>query len=69
MRRLLKKAGDLKVSPDAAEEMRRIIGIYGTKLAEFAVEIALSEERRTILERDIKAAAVRLRELGDTCTG
>jgi len=57
IRRLLKKAGDMRISPDAADEMRRIIGVYGTRLAELAVDNASREGRKTVLERDIKAAA------------
>lgn len=68
IRRLLKKAGDMRISPDAAEEMRRIIGVYGSRLAELAVENASKEGRKTVLERDIKAAAVRVGELEDTGT-
>jgi histone H3/H4 len=68
IRRLLKKAGDMRISPDAAEEMRRIIGVYGSRLAELAVENASKEGRKTVLERDIKAAAVRVWELEDTGT-
>ena len=60
MRRLLKKAGDLRISPDAAEELRRAVGIYGLRVAQLAVETAESEGRKTVLERDIKAAAVRV---------
>ena len=68
IRRLLKKAGDMRISPDAAEEMRRIIGEYGTRLAELAVENASREDRKTVLERDIKAAAVKVWKLGDNGT-
>jgi len=60
MRRLLKKAGDLRISPDAAEELRRAVGAYGLRVAQLAVETAQSEGRKTVLERDIKAAAVRV---------
>ena len=60
MRRLLKKAGNLRISPDAAEELRRAVGAYGLRVAQLAVETAQSEDRKTILERDIKAAAVRV---------
>lgn len=60
MRRLLKKAGDLRISPDAAEELRRAVGTYGLRVAQLAVETAQSEGRKTVLERDIKAAAVRV---------
>lgn len=63
IRRLLKKAGDLRISPDAAEEMRRLLGLYGARIAECAVENASKEGRKTVLERDIKAAVVRVREL------
>jgi DNA-binding protein len=66
IRRLLKKAGDMRISPDAAEEMRRMIGVYGSRLAELALDNASMEGRKTVLERDIKAAAVRVRELEDT---
>ena len=59
MRRLLKKAGDLRISPDAAEELRRAVGEYGSKVAQLAVQTAQSEGRKTVLERDIKAATVR----------
>ena len=60
MRRLLKKAGDIRISPDAAEELRRAVGAYGLRVAQLAVETARSEDRKTVLERDIKAAAVRV---------
>ncbi|MEM3005963.1 MAG: NFYB/HAP3 family transcription factor subunit [Candidatus Bathyarchaeia archaeon] len=56
MRRLLKRHGDLKVSEEAGEEMRRIIGDYGSRLARMAVEMALKENRRTVLARDVRAA-------------
>jgi histone H3/H4 len=69
IRRLLKKAGDLRISPDAAEEMRRLVGLYGVRLAECAMENASREGRKTVLERDIKAAAVRVRELEEKGPG
>ena len=65
IRRLLKKAGDLRVSPEAAEEMRRIIGEYGAELARLAVASALHEGRKTVLERDIKNAAVSVKNHGE----
>jgi histone H3/H4 len=64
IRRLLKKAGDLRISPEAAEEMRRMIGEYGSELARLAVSNALIEGRKTVLERDIKVAAVRIENNG-----
>lgn len=60
MRRLLKKAGDMRVSPDAAEALRRAVGLYGSRVAHLAVEAAEAEGRKTVLERDIKAAAIRV---------
>ncbi|MGD2200617.1 MAG: NFYB/HAP3 family transcription factor subunit [Candidatus Bathyarchaeota archaeon] len=56
MRRLLKKHGDLRVSEGAAEELRRAIGEYGSKIAGTAVAIAQEEGRKTVLERDVVAA-------------
>ena len=55
-RRMLKKAGDLRISEEASEELRRVIGEFGIIIAEEAVRIAESESRKTVLERDIKRA-------------
>lgn len=57
MRRLLKKAGSLRVNEDAANTLRMFIGEYGTRLAKYAVENAIRDKRKTILERDIRKAA------------
>ena len=57
IRRLLKKAGNLRVNEDAANALRILIGEYGSRVAEYAVENAISDNRKTILERDIKKAA------------
>ena len=57
MRRLLKKAGNLRVNEDAANTLRILIGEYGSRVAEYAVKNAISDNRKTILERDIKKAA------------
>lgn len=56
MRRLLKKFGDLRVSVEASEELRKFIGEYGEHLAKVAVTHALKEGRRTVLARDVRAA-------------
>jgi histone H3/H4 len=56
MRRLLSKFSGLKVSERAAEEMRRVVGDYSLKVAKTAVSNALNEGRRTVLDRDVKAA-------------
>ncbi len=49
--------------------MRRLVGFYGVRLAECAMENASREGRKTVLERDIKAAAVRVRELEEKGPG
>jgi histone H3/H4 len=61
MRRLIKKHGDLKVSEEAAEEMRRAVGELAQKIAEAAADNAKRDNRKTVLERDIRAA--RLKEM------
>jgi histone H3/H4 len=62
MRRLIKKQGDIKISEEAAEEMRRAVGEVAQRIAEVAVENARRDNRKTVLERDIRAARVRERE-------
>lgn len=56
MRRLIKRYGDLRVSEEASEELRRVIGDYGSKVAAAAVAHARQEHRRTVLARDVRAA-------------
>ena len=57
IRRLLKKAGPLRISEEAANVLRECIGEYGFKIAQYAVENAEKDGRKTILERDIWKAA------------
>ena len=64
MRRLIKKHGDLKVSEEASEELRRVVGDYGSRIAEAAVAQTLFENRRTVLARDIQAARRRVEGAG-----
>lgn len=56
MRRLLKKYGDMKVSEEACEEMRLVIGEYAAKIAKKAISIAKEENRKTLLARDVREA-------------
>ncbi|RJS87462.1 histone [Candidatus Bathyarchaeota archaeon] len=56
MRRLLKRFGDIRVSVEASEELRRVIGEYGERIARAAVANARREGRKTVLARDVKAA-------------
>lgn len=62
MRRLIKKYGDVKISEEAAEEMRRAVGEAAKRIAEAAVENAKKDNRKTVLERDIRVARLRERE-------
>ena len=62
MRRLIKKHGDLRISEDASEELRRVIGYYGSRIAEAAIAHAREEMRKTVLARDIKEAKKRIEE-------
>ena len=57
IRRLLKKAGDLRISEEAAEKLRFYVGEYGFSVAKHAIKNAESEGRKIVLERDIKKAA------------
>jgi histone H3/H4 len=66
MRRLIKKFGDYRISGEAAEELRRAVGEYSLTLAEAATESAKRDNRRTILERDIRAALLKDRKAGET---
>lgn len=56
IRRLLKKYGDMKVSEEACEEMRLIIGEYAAEIAKKAISIAKEENRKTLLARDVREA-------------
>ncbi len=53
MRRLLGKQGSSRVSLEAAEALRVVIGEYGNLLAQAAFDNMVSDGRKTILERDI----------------
>ncbi len=56
MRRLFLKQGDLRVSDGAAEELKRAVGDYGSRIAKEAVALAIGEGRKTVLGRDVRAA-------------
>jgi len=60
IRRLLKKAGNLRINEGAANKLRDYIGEYGELVAERAVELAMKDGRKTILERDIREAALEI---------
>ena len=59
MRRLVKRIKNVRVSEDASEELRKVIGEVGLRLAEEAVAHAEEEGRRTVLKEDIRTAAER----------
>jgi histone H3/H4 len=56
MRRLIMKHGDMRISEGAAEELRQTVGEYGSRVAGAAVANAREEGRRTVLDRDVRAA-------------
>ena len=56
MRRLIKRHDDIKVSEGASEELRKVIGDYGSRIAKAAVENVHKEARKTVLARDIRTA-------------
>ena len=60
IRRLLKKAGNLRINEGAANKLRAYIGEYGELVAERAVELAMKDGRKTVLERDIREAALEI---------
>ncbi len=60
IRRLLKKAGNLRINEGASNKLREYIGEYGKLVAERAVELAKKDGRKTILERDIRNAALEI---------
>jgi len=60
IRRLLKKAGNLRINEGAANKLRDYIGEYGQLVAERAIELAKKDGRKTVLERDIREAALEI---------
>lgn len=54
--RMLKRAGALRVSEEAAEELRSILEIIGMKISERAIEVAMSAGRRTVRREDVVEA-------------
>ncbi len=56
MRRLIMKHGDMRISDGAAEELRRTLGSYGSRVAKAAIAQAMGDGRKTVLGRDVRAA-------------
>ncbi|MEM3791483.1 MAG: NFYB/HAP3 family transcription factor subunit [Candidatus Micrarchaeaceae archaeon] len=56
-KKILKNAGAEKVSPEACEELARIIDIYSYSIAKRAVRLCKHAKRRTLRREDIKVAA------------
>lgn len=65
MRRLIKKFGDLRISEDAGEAMRQVMGSIGLKIAKRAVEQAVEDDRRTVLERDVRMSYKEVMKTGE----
>lgn len=57
MHRILRKAGAVRVSEDAAEELRRILEGVGARIGEQAVALAQHAGRRTVRREDVEKAA------------
>lgn len=55
--RLIKKAGAMRASEDAAEELRRILEDLGTAIAKEALSLAQYAGRRTVRREDVERAA------------
>jgi histone H3/H4 len=60
IRRLLKKAGELRISDEAVNALREYVGEFGLNMAEQAVHEARQDGRKTVLESDIRKAAEKL---------
>ena len=56
VRRLCRKAGAKRVGKSAAEELAKVLEKAGVEIAKEAVEFTLYAGRRTVREKDIKAA-------------
>jgi DNA-binding protein len=57
MHRLCKKAGADRVSEAAAEELAKVLGDIGIKIAKEALDYSMHARRRTIKKDDIEIAA------------
>lgn len=55
--RMLKRAGAVRVSEEAAEELRAILELIGMKISARAIEVAASAGRRTVRREDVIEAA------------
>ena len=56
MHRLIKKAGALRVSDEAAEELRKTLEELAVKIAREAMDYCSHAKRKTVLKEDIKLA-------------
>ena len=56
MKRIIKNAGGLRVSEDAAEALREVLEEIATDLAARAVQLAKHAGRRTVTKEDVKLA-------------
>ncbi len=54
--RVIRKAGDIRVSEDAVVELANVLEEYGVKISKSAAEFAKHANRKTITESDIRLA-------------
>ena len=57
MHRICKKAGADRVSKSAADEMAKVLGEVGLRIAEEAIVYTMHAGRKTVKARDIQIAA------------
>jgi histone H3/H4 len=62
MHRLCKKAGADRVSEAAAEELAKVLGEIGIKIAKEALDYAVHARRKTIKTEDIEIATRKVME-------
>jgi histone H3/H4 len=62
MHRLCKKAGANRVSEAAAEELAKVLGEIGIKIAKEALDYAVHARRKTIKTEDIEIATRKVME-------
>lgn len=56
MKEMIKNQGDKRVSRESAEELREVLEMFAGDVAEEAIAIARSDDRKTVRAEDIKQA-------------
>ncbi|MGC2572808.1 MAG: histone, partial [Candidatus Nitrosopolaris sp.] len=53
MYRVIKKSGGVRVSEDAADELRKVLEVIAEKIARQAVELSIHAGRKTVKSEDV----------------